>query len=224
MDTNKENYINCAPRDGNGYIDGNRGSGRTTLMMNRVREFASKGYHCVVVLATESQIKNLRSPPIEEYSSGGSIRYVSFHDLERRLRGFSSNTVVFYDHYTTDRDLIETKRNNYFLKETNKRLNEQLDAAEQKMADLEYQLNQARKTISITQQCRDMGLLDQNDNVSVDHLMLKMDYLRARNDAYAEILDEINPTEKQYRKFLDLVKENEARETSTRRYIESLYK
>lgn len=95
-------------------IDGNRHTGRTTLMLSQAYRTLMGGDLVVIVGANSRQTTLLRDMFFNMFPNfkliGGTILFLSKDELENKTQGlFNSNTVVYWDHYAVEADRDEYK-------------------------------------------------------------------------------------------------------------------
>jgi len=112
-------------------IDGNRGSGRTTLMLSQAYRTFMGGDPVIIVGANLRQTNLLREMFFNMFPNfkliGGHISFLSKYELENKTQGCNSNTVVYWDHYAVEADRNEYKEEYFKLKTYIKTLQNRLN-------------------------------------------------------------------------------------------------
>lgn len=112
-------------------IDGNRQSGRTTLMLSQAYRTFIEGDPVVIVGASSRQTNLLRDMFFNMFPNfkliGGHILFLSRYELEDKTQGFNSNTVVYWDHHAVEADRDEYKEEYFKLKTYIKTLQNRLN-------------------------------------------------------------------------------------------------
>jgi hypothetical protein len=87
--------------------DGNRGTGRTTLMIEKVIEtIYTTSYHIVIVGADNMQVQYME----RLYTKMGGLKsprvsFTTSYGKEKLMRGLNpANTIIFTDHYVTEQE------------------------------------------------------------------------------------------------------------------------
>jgi len=114
-------------------IDGNRQSGRTTLMLSQAYRTFMGGDPVIIVGASSRQTNLLRDMFFNMFPNfkliGGHILFLSKYELENKTQGFSNNTVVYWDHCAVEADRDEYKEEYFKLKTYIRTLQNQLSRA-----------------------------------------------------------------------------------------------
>ena len=101
-------------------IDGNRQSGRTTLMLAQAYRTFLGGDIVVIVGANHRQTNLLQDMFFNMFPNfkliGGTILFLSKYELANKTQGFDSNTVVYWDHHAVEVDRDEYKEEYFKLK------------------------------------------------------------------------------------------------------------
>ena len=114
-------------------IDGNRQSGRTTLMLSQAYRTLIEGDPVVIVGGNHRQTKLLQDVFFKMFPNfkliGGTILFLSKYELENKAQGLDSNTVIYWDHYAVEADRDEYKEEYFKLKAYIRTLQNQLSRA-----------------------------------------------------------------------------------------------